>query len=136
MPAYSEDFPWPSSRETFEFFEEQMLRHNKVQKLIRVDGGLYELTTQRGNTLKVFVCQCYAFGVAEYREVVDKLGEVNIIVIDSAWCGYSDEVKRHCRALEVGLFKVGQLMAALNREDTWSFLDKNEIERFERKGWL
>jgi hypothetical protein len=46
------------------------------------------------------------------------------------------EAKRKARADQVGLFKIGDFMSALNRANMWEFLNKTEIEYFTQKGWL
>lgn len=113
-----------------------MHRHAKVASLQQIKDGFYELTRVTGDKLRVFVCECYAFGEAEYYEVLEKAGNLDIIVIDSMWCGYSPEAKRACRDDEVGLFKIAELMAALHRDKHWQYLTQSEDEYFRENGWL
>lgn len=136
MAANSESFPWPSYYGSYDFFEQRMDQHAKVAALNHQGEGVYDLTLNDGRTLRAFVCQCYAFGVAEYKEVVERTGGVDVVIIDSAWCGYSPDAKRHCRENNVGLFKIGEFMAALNRKDFWNHLTEDEEENFEKRGWL
>lgn len=121
MAADDETFPWPSHDGRFRYFEDRMTGHDGVAGLTSIGGGVYELTTATGKTLRLFVCDCYAFGVAEYMETVDRVGEVDAVVIQSLWRGYTSEAKRHCRDRKVGLFKVNELMGALNRDDFWNY---------------
>ncbi|HRM73450.1 MAG TPA: hypothetical protein PLI13_01895, partial [Paracoccus sp. (in: a-proteobacteria)] len=93
-------------------------------------GGLYELTRTQGDTLRVFICECYAFGVAEYMEVVKSLGHIDVVIINSAWCGYAPDAKFHCREANVGLFKIGELMGALCRDDYWRYLTEDQKESY------
>jgi hypothetical protein len=46
------------------------------------------------------------------------------------------DAKGMARADKVGLFKIGDFMSALNRANTWEFLNKTETEFFTQKGWL
>ena len=86
--------------------------------------------------LRVFVCECYSFGAAEYVEVIANLGKVDVVLINSAWCGYTLDAKRACRNDKVGLFKIGDFMAALNKPKVWEYLNEGEQEAFTKKGWL
>ncbi len=69
MPAHNNDFPWLSYYGHYRFFEERMAAHNKVSGIQQVDVGLYDLTRNNGSVIRVFICDCYSFGVAEYHEV-------------------------------------------------------------------
>lgn len=136
MPAHSETFPWPSYHGHYKFFETQMVRHGEVADLNAKGGGIYELTRAQGDTLRVFICECYAFGVAEYMETVENIGEIDAVIINSAWCGYTPVAKRHCRDADVGLFKISEFMGALHRDDYWLYLTEAEEEYFKKQGWL
>ena len=113
-----------------------MRPHRKVTSLEPEATGVYHLKRENGDTLRVFICECYAFGVAEYMETVQQLGDVNAVVINSHWCGYSPDAKRHCRDQKVGLFAIAEFMGALHREDYWAYLTDNEKRYFSEKGWL
>lgn len=135
MPAYSDQFPWQSYYGDFRFFEDRMKLHSDVVSLEHGGTGIYELVRKNGTRLRVFICECYAFGVAQYVEAVEHLGGLDAVIINSAWCGYSPDAKRYCQDQKVGLFKIGDFMAALNRSDFWNHLNADEIEFFKEKGW-
>lgn len=136
MTAHSEIFPWASHYGHYNYFVSQMKQHGKVTSLTANAGGVFELTRMQGDTLRVFICECYAFGVAEYMETVEQLGEIDVVIINSAWCGYPPDAKQHCREAHVGLFKIGEFMAALHRSDYWRYLTDAEEEYFKKQGWL
>lgn len=136
MPGHSEQFPWPSYYGHFAFFEQRMNAHSGVVSLKAVGDGVYEITTKHRKTVRIFICECYSFGAAEYVETTQALGELDAIVINSAWCGYTMEAKRLARNDEVGLFKIGNFMSALNKADLWDHLTEEEHEIFKNKGWL
>lgn len=136
MTAHSEHFPWPSHYGHYNYFETQIIKHGRVASLTAQGGGIYELTRTQGDTLRVFICECYAFGVAEYMEAVERLGEVDVVIINSAWCGYTPNAKLHCRESNVGLFKIGEFMGALHRDDYWRYLTDKEEDYFREQGWL
>lgn len=136
MAAHSEVFPWPPHYGHFKFFEARMRAHRRVSDFKGLGDGVYELTLSSGKTLQVFICECYSFGAAEYLETFDNIGPMDAIVISSAWCGYTLDAKRSCREDEIGLFNIADFMAALNKEEIWSYLNEHETEVFKKKGWL
>lgn len=118
-----------SHYEEYKFFEDRMRDHNKVSSLTNIQGGLYDLSLTNGKTLKVFICECYSFGVAEYQETIQNLGQLDAIIINSNWCGYAPEAKIYCRERFVGLFKIRDFMAALNLTRYWEYLTEYEREK-------
>jgi hypothetical protein len=134
MTAHSTQFPWSSYYGNFDFFESRMRAHQRVQGLSRTEeDGVYLLRLVDGRQLRVFVCECYSFGVAEYHEVLDNIGKVDAVVISSAWCGYTRQAKEYTREQHVGLFKVGEFMGALNKPKIWEYMSQEEKERQSRK---
>lgn len=134
MAAYSDNFPWPNSYGHFNFFEERMHAHGRVRALNSLGDGLYQITRLDGTILKVFVCECYAYGVAEYAETVQNLGHLDAIIISSVWCGYTYELKLDRRDQGVGVFKIAEFMGALNHRDFWRYLTTEQEEYFREKG--
>lgn len=136
MPAHNEHFPWRSYYGHYKFFEKLIAQHSRVTEVIHVSDGIYEIKLRSGKKLRLFVCECYSFGVAEFQESIDQLTDLDAIVINSAWCGYTPDAKLHCRNSEVGLFKISDFMAALNTEKFWLYLNADEEEMFEQRGWI
>ena len=108
-----------------------MFNHSRVALLNRQGDGIYELVREKGDTLRVFICECYAYGVAEYLETVENIGHVNVVIINSAWCGYSPDAKLYCREIGVGLFSIAEFMGALNIEQYWLYLTDEQKENFD-----
>ena len=136
MAGHSDKFPWPSYYGHFAFFEQRMRAHSGVAGLEPKGNGIYELTTKFGATLRVFICECYSFGAAEYIESMQTLGKLDAIVINSAWCGYTMDAKHLARNDKVALSKIGDFMSALNKADAWSHLNEAEQETFKKNSWL
>lgn len=136
MTGHSEKFPWAPYYGHFAFFEQRMNAHSGVANLKAQGNGLYDLTTKYGNTLRIFICECYSFGAAEYVETTQTLGKLDAIVINSAWCDYTMEAKHLARNDKAGLFKIANLMSALNRVNVWDHLTTTELETFKNNGWL
>lgn len=125
MPGHSEEFPWPSYYGNFDFFEDKMRNHSKVLNIKSTDtDGVYEITRTQGDTLRTFICECYAYGVAQYTETIEELGQLDAIVINSMWCGYSSEAKKLCVERNVSLYKVDEFMSALHRQNHWNYPKK------------
>lgn len=136
MSAYSDTFPWPSHYGHYNYFETQIKAHGKISSLTGQGGGVYDLARTQGDTLRVFICECYAFGVAEYMETVERLGHIDVVIINSAWCGYTPDAKFHCSESNVGLFKISEFKGALHRKDYWLYLTNDQKEYYKKLGWL
>lgn len=136
MLAENNKFPWLSYYRNYNFFEQRMREHSKVVSCENINIGLYNIRLTNGRTLKVFICECYAFGTAEYVESCENYGELNAVVISSNWCGYSLDIKRDCMQNNVGIFNIGGFMAAINRDMFWTYMTEYEKERFKEYGWL
>lgn len=136
MPAQNDNFPWLSYYRNYNFFEQRMDEHSKVVSCEKVNTGLYKIQLKSGATLKVFICECYAFGSAEYVESCENYGELDAVIISSNWCGYSLELKHDCMQRKVGIFDIRGFMAAINKEMFWIYMTDYEKERFEEYGWL
>lgn len=135
MSAQNEYFPWASHYGHFEFFESRMRSHSRVEDLQSQGNGVYLLKRIHGDSLKVFICECYSYGLAEYMETEQNLGKLDVVIINSIWCGYTYDAKHHCRDNKVGLFDIGEFMAALNKPQYWTHLTEEQKEYFEKKGW-
>jgi hypothetical protein len=129
-------FPWPPYYGHFNFFEARMRGHSRVKSTDSRGGGIYDLMLVNGSSICAFICECYSFGVAEYVETVGKVGGLNAIIINSAWCGYTLDAKRTARADKVGLYKIADFMAALNKANVWEYLSDSETDAFKKKGWI
>jgi len=136
MAAHSKAFPWMSHSGGYSFFERRMGEHDKVRSITKVNPSVYNMQLVTGRNIKVFVCDCYSFDVAEYIESCDQFGSLDAIVISSNWCGYSLGVKRHCMSEKVGIFDIAGFMAAINKSELWTYLTKYEKECFQKNGWL
>jgi len=136
MPATNDSFPWLAHAGNYKFFEDKIDFHFQVSKLENIGQGLYEITLKTGRVLRVFICECYSFSVAEYQEVVQHLGTVDVIIINSIWCGYTTDAKFHCRNKKIGLFNIRDFMVSLNIPNFWLYLDKSDTERYTKEGLL
>jgi len=136
MPAHNDDFPWMSYYGNYKFFEQRMQEHSKVNSCTRIKPSLYSIDLTNKKKLKVFICECYSFGSAEYVESCENHGNIDAVIISSNWCGYSLELKRDCMGDKVGIFDVGGFMAAINKTEFWSHLTEYEKDKFKEYGWF
>jgi hypothetical protein len=136
MPAQNASFPWMSYYRNYKFFEQRMNEHSKVSSCEHLDAGLYSIKLSTGKILKVFICECYSFGTAEYVESCGNYGALDAVVISSNWCAYGLELKRDCMTDKVGIFDVRGFMAAINKNDYWTYMTKYEKDKFNEYGWL
>jgi len=136
MPAHSDKFPWSSYYGHYRKLETLLKGHSKVDGLDKLADGLYNLTLKNQKTLKLFIGECYSFGIAEFHEVTDNHGDIDIVLISSAWCGYGYDVKHYCRNQNIGVFQIGDFMAALNRRNLSQYLNEDETKYFEEQGWV
>jgi hypothetical protein len=113
-----------------------MRGHSRITGIKSDGNGIYDLALASGGSMRIFICECYSFGVAEYVETIEKLGQLDAIVVNSAWCGYTLDAKRTARSNKVGLYKIADFMAALNKPKVWDYLNDSEKEAFKTKGWL
>ena len=136
MTAHNNNFPWMSYCRNYNFFEQRMREHSKVSSCVQLNPSLYNIELTNGKNLKVFICECYSYGRAEYIESCENYGDLDAVVINSNWCGYSLELKRDCMGDRVGIFDVGSFMAAINKVEYWSYLTGFERDQFKEYGWL
>ena len=136
MAAHSEDFPWPSYYGHYRFFESALGDHSKVRSVQELGDGIYEIRLLDGRRLKVFVCECYSFGLAEYIETIDNLEKLDAIIINSQWCGFTQDAWLQGWKDKVFVGRVGGLMGALNRRDPWNYMDEAERKWLKKNGYL
>lgn len=136
MAAFSENFPWANCYGNYNFFEQRMHEHTKVKSSVAIDSGLYNIQLIDGRNLRIFICECYSFGTAEYIESCQNYGTLDAVIISSLWCGYTMDVKHYCRGKKVGIYTISGFMAAINKNDFWAYLTSSERDYFEKNGWL
>lgn len=127
MPAANEDFPWMSYYKNYNSFLRKIRKHNLVVNVEEVDAsnGLFNIV-QENRTLRIFICECYSFGVAEYEEVLDHFDNLDVIIINSTWCDYTSDVKEYCKESRVGVFNISEFFGAINLTDFWNYIPPDE----------
>lgn len=136
MTAHNEKFPWESYYKNYDFFEERMLNHHQVISCEEISPGNYKIKRKNGKELRIFICECYSYGVSEYLETINEIGPIDAVIINSQWCGYTPDVKFHCRDQMVGIFRIGEFMGALRKSDFWNYLTEEQEHYYRESGWL
>lgn len=124
MVAANKEFPWMSYYGNYNFFLDRLKNHDKVIGIECVNAkyGIYKIHLP-DSSLNIFICECYAFGVAEYYELLNKVDvKIDAIIINSSWCGYGSDVKELCKEFNVGVFKFREFFGAINRKDFWNYI--------------
>lgn len=134
MAAYSDTFPWLSYYGQYNFFEDRMKEHSNIKAINKISPSLFKIILHNDINIKVFVCECYSYGVAEYYETVENLGNIDIIIINSLWCDYTSDVRYQCYLKGVGVFNIKGFMAALNAQNPCTYLTKDEKEYYKKQG--
>ncbi|WP_336026043.1 hypothetical protein [Acinetobacter pittii] len=127
MPAANNDFPWMSYYGNYNSFKRKIKFHDKVVKVVDIDAanGLFDIV-QENRTLRIFICECYSFGVAEYEEALEKFENLDAIIINSTWCSYTPDVKEYCKEQRVGVFNLAEFFGAINLLNFWNYVAPNE----------
>jgi predicted nucleotidyltransferase len=76
--------------------------------------GIFSVTLHDGRHLRVFVTQTYHFTVYTLEKVLSIDPTVNTIIISGGYSSYSDDAKRECIRLNIGLFLLREFMGAIN----------------------
>jgi hypothetical protein len=121
MPATNNDFPWMGHYGRYDYFERAIAEHSKVLGFEKEEEYLFAVALNDGRKLRVFICDCYSFDVADFEEVMAEVDAVDIIVINSNWCGYSNTAKSHSIKHKKGLFKYGEFLGAINYKKFWEY---------------
>lgn len=136
MAAHNENFPWMSHKGDYDFFKKSMVQHKQVDGIDSLGEGLFNINWKKGNDLKVFICDCYCYTISEYIETTTHYNDVNVVIINSKWCNYTMEAKKHCYDNQVGLYTLEEFMVALNYNNYWEYLRPEQKEIFNKNGWF
>jgi hypothetical protein len=99
-----------------EWFEQTLARHTRVEKFRSVGDQVYVVQRRGLPDVRVWLCDVYTLGVADYEAIRNADPAVDAIVVLSAWNHYTAEAQRLGASEGVGLFKPAELMSALHRQ--------------------
>lgn len=106
------DLPRP---ESVLFFEQAIIKHDKVISLEKIDDYHYCLNLTNSRSYKVYLTNIYTVGLADVVELSTTF-ELDAIVTMSMWNSYSLDAKKYGQDIGVGVFIFRELMGAINFE--------------------
>lgn len=111
------DWNDPATETSRQFFEQAMRAHTRVRDVSAVDDHVY-LLRRHGqlSDVRVWVCDVYTLGIADYMAIRDAAPDTNAIVVLSQWNHYTPQARQQGKEDGVGIFKFGEFMSALHRE--------------------
>lgn len=106
----------PPSKTSLDFFTEAIGRHTKVKTVAAVDDQAFVLERVDLSDVRVWVCDVYTLGVADYMAIRMSDPNIDCVVTMSGYNQYTPQAKAQGLSDNVGVFKFGDLMGALHRE--------------------
>jgi hypothetical protein len=110
------DWDDPPSRTSLEFFVQAIGGHVKVKELTAVDDQVFVLERVGLPDVRVWVCDVYTLGVADYMAIRERDPSIDCVVTMSGYNQYTPQTKAQGLAEGVGVFKFAELMGALHRD--------------------
>ena len=98
------------------WFERKMEEHTRVRN-VRAEGPqTYVIERKNMSSVRVWLCDVYTLGVADYEAIRAADPKIDAIVVLSIWNHYTPQVKAEGKGAGVGIFNPGELMSALHRD--------------------
>lgn len=98
------------------WFEQKIKGHTRVRGLQAINELVYVVERVNMPDVRVWLCEAYTFGVADYYAVRQADPEVNAVVVLSVWNHYTPEAVAEAKGDGVLIGTTGELMSALHRE--------------------
>ncbi|MFC0509907.1 hypothetical protein [Asaia spathodeae] len=96
------------------FIERFLNTHSAIQSLQELNRGTMLVSLCDGRKLKVFVTNTYFFTNYTLERVLEVDPAVDAIICASPAGKYTEEAKKQCIDMNVGLFMLGEFMGAIN----------------------
>lgn len=106
-----EKVPRPESINTF---IEYLGNNTAVTNVERESPQIIRVLRLPHSVLRVFMTNVYVVSLADVQEIISAAGKVNAIVTMSAWNGYTNEAKRQCKEMRIGLFTFREFLGAVH----------------------
>lgn len=106
----------PPSASSREWFEQRLDQHTRVRGFQAEGDHVYVIQRRGLPDIRVWLCEIYMLGVADYEAIRNADPAVDAIVVLSAWNHYTPEAQSLGASEGVGVFKPGELLSALHRQ--------------------
>lgn len=97
-----------------EFFLENVGQHAKVESVEQESQNVFVVHRRRMPDVRVWLCDVYTVGIADYTRIRDADFDIDCIVTISGFNSWTREAKDQGLEDGVGVFKYGQFKGALN----------------------
>jgi len=101
---------------TVKFFLERIGSHDRVTSVTQESQNVFAVERDGMTPIRAWVCDVYVVGIADYAHMIEQEPDIDCIVTMSGYNSWSPEAKNQGYEDEVGVFKFGEFMGALNYE--------------------
>jgi hypothetical protein len=115
----------PSST-SVQFFKQAIGKHTAVESVSERGSNVFVIDRKVHPSVVVCLTDIYTVGIADVIEAMDEIPGLNCIVTISNWNGYTQAAKEHGVENQVGVFVFAELMGALNRNDLYSYVQRDK----------
>ncbi len=104
------------AKKSIDFFIRAVREHNRVTSVRQESPNLYIVERDGLSTVRVWLCDVYTLGVADYMHIRHEDPDVNCIVTISGFNSWTWDAKEAGYDDGVAVFKFGEFLGALHRE--------------------
>lgn len=111
--------------ESIAFFEKAISRHSITEDLERIQDYYYCIYRKDMHSINTLVTNHYTLGLVDYYEIIEQYPKVQAIVTISKWNGYTYQVKEEAKKKRIGIFRMDELLGALNWNEPHKYVKKD-----------
>ncbi len=100
--------------ESIDKFIEFLSSNPKVKSIEKESGQVIRVRRSKKADLRVFMTNIYTVSLADIYDILSQCSNIQAIVTMSAWNGYTNEAKDHCKMNQVGLFTFKEFLGAVH----------------------
>jgi hypothetical protein len=116
---------WNVSYSTIVYFESALSAHPKVRSVSRKRDLLFEINLVSEKQIIVLLVNEYTLGLAAVHRALAEFPSAEFIVTGSNWSSYTRDAKDFGSKSKIGIFQIGEFLAALNSRNPKSFHRKD-----------
>jgi len=100
--------------ESIDYFIKLTRNHNAVSNVEKIADYVFRIKRNNKPSINVFLTNIYIVGEADVHEIISSNSQISCIVTVSNWNSYTEDAKRLCKDLGIGLFVVSEYYGALH----------------------